>query len=520
MTSRSQYWEWSKPSLVLAIVTLLFVVASSFTQRHIEAHYRGIVSSTLEKVAGNTHASIAEIRRAELANKRLGQHATDPSELQFTAARLANDAAMMHASRAMKFREEGEWKRAGEEMELSRMAARRTVDSMRRLGKLNGKLGAGARLWLIEESVPSRPLMDEGWSSYWRETNSQISQSISDWDVDETLSLKAMRLRALSSLSSALDLNLVAGMTDLNERRGEVEIVLRQVAKAADLDPRCLMIRIEGMECLEPGKGVPIARSRFRDLLEGVVEVQGLDGRQREMERIDSVFVSLLVLDSTEEAFAYAMNQLAAQTLVDHESLRAVLTQSVLRAIGRAYWFPDGETTNSKRLTGLIRGLFLIGGKYPQVLAFIDRIVFKTGSDGVANDVSEALSREIDSGIATGVRWLRDRLVLGEVEDEDTDRPSLVGVDDELAIPLLGYIGHTIRTKQSRPDIAIGAIEEMAGNWPSIGELKVAHAMLAIELGRDDQAIAILSELNEKIPDNSQIQNLLVQAYERALKNR
>jgi predicted Zn-dependent protease len=60
----------------------------------------------------------------------------------------------------------------------------------------------------------------------------------------------------------------------------------------------------------------------------------------------------------------------------------------------------------------------------------------------------------------------------------------------------------------------------MAGNWPWIGELRVAQAMLATELGRDDQAIAILAELNEKIPDNAQIQNMLVQAYERALKKR
>ena len=521
MNTRSQYWEWSKPSLVLAIVTALFALASVYTQRRIQGYYRGIVSSTLESVADRTPVSISEIQRAELANKRLGQQASDPSELQFSAAKLANDASMMHASRAIAFREEGELQRSVEEMERSRMATRRTVDSMRRLGKMNGTMAAGARLWLLGESVPSGPLMEVDWNSYWHEIRSQTLQAITDSGTDEAMALNAIRLSALSTLSTAMDLTAGEGGKDRAHRRGEVENAWNEVATVADLDPRCFMIRIEGMECLEPGQGVPIARARFKDLLAGEGEINGLDGRQREMERIDSVFVSLLVLDSTDEAFAYAMNHLAARTLVDPEALRAVLTQSVMRAIGRAYWFPNGEaTTNSKRIAGLIKGLFVLGIKYPQALELVDRIVFLRGSDAVAGELGEALSRESGAGIATGIDWLRDRFVLRENVGGDTNRASLVGVDDELAVPMLGFIGYMIREKQGGSDVAIGAIDEMARNWPWIGELRVAQAMLATELGRDDQAIAILAELNEKIPDNAQIQNMLVQAYERALKKR
>jgi predicted Zn-dependent protease len=57
----------------------------------------------------------------------------------------------------------------------------------------------------------------------------------------------------------------------------------------------------------------------------------------------------------------------------------------------------------------------------------------------------------------------------------------------------------------------------MVNRWPAIGELRFALAMVSLEAGMNEEAISVLSELHDRIPDNIPIQNLLLKAYEQAL---
>lgn len=515
MSTRSQYWEWSKPSLVLAFVSSLFALLSVYAQGGIQGYYRSIVAATLGKVAANDSVTPKEIQRAELAVKRLLQGERNVGELQMNAANLANGAAIMHASRARAFRQEGDVQRAVQETAQRQAAARRTFDAMSRLSKEGGELGARARLWLVAEGVPGGPLAEVDWGDFWNRIQTQLPLSDSDTDLDREVLLSALQLRGLCRLSTAVQLHGERG-----DRRRDVETAVQEVEMAAEQDPRCYMIYLEGIECMVPGSGVAVARTRFKGLLDGAKNLAEIDGQHRELERIDAAFVSLLVLDSTDEAVAFAMSNLEATSLIDHETLQAVLTQSLMRAIGRAYWFcGDDADANAKRLGGLIKGLFLLGSKYPKVLQLLDRVVFTTEEDRIAVDLSKAITADHESEVSTGIRWLRERCDLGTQGDLETPITSLEGVGDELALPILGYLGYLIREQRCRPEVAFVAIGDLIERWPTIGELKIAQAMVALELSRVDKAIEILSELNENIPNNAQIQNLLLQAYERALSN-
>ncbi|MBM3965200.1 MAG: hypothetical protein FJ308_09075 [Planctomycetes bacterium] len=532
MNTRSQYWEWSKPSLVLAIVTVLFAFASLYTQRHIEQYYRSVLASAMEGLAKEETVSDKEIQRADLAIKRLTQSASDPTEMQLMAAKLYDDASRNHAERSRKLREEGNGRQALIEAEQSRLAARRTNDAMRRLGKSNSKLGAEARLWILRDTISNGPLVASESEAFWNHAKSQALQAIEDSAGESDVLLRSTPLVALSTLSNALSVE-ESGKSesvkseDQARRRGDVQSLLKDLERVSNEDPRNYMIRLEGIGCLDPGQGVPLARSRLKDLLEDVNEHpgsnnRGIDRRHQEEERSDAVLVSLLALDSTDEAIAYAMNRLNEQSHVDvSDSLRAVLTQSVLRAIGRTYWFPfEDDEANSKRIAGLIKGLVLLGIKYPAVLRFFDRIVDASEADPIASSLSDSVLRGQDSDIAASLGWLRDRFRSRQARFDGAKRPSLEGVSEELASPMLGYIGYLIRERNCDADDAIGAIDEMAQRWPLIGELKVAQGLVAMELGDNSRAIAILSELNDQIPDNAQIQSLLLRAYERALQKR
>lgn len=522
MSSRSQYWQWSKPSLVLAVFSAVCATASVWTQGYIDQYYRRILAGTLEKSSNSTIVTVADFRRAELAVKRLMQQNGNTALLRLESAELASAASALHASRAYEFRQQGNLKEAAAEMESHRAAMRRLTDSIRRASKSGGELAGPAQLWLLDDSTPLGPLAPHAWDVFWTDMASQVAISFMEGGgSDDASRVDRVRLEAMSAISLATGTVAVRDSDDRTRRRVEIENAMLKLSDVWDQDPRCYMLHLEGLDCVDSERAVSTARARIKDLLDNSSKVRGVNGMHREMERIDAIFVSLLVLGSADEAIAYAMNVLDEESAIDPEPMRGMITQSLLRGLGRNLWFPDSNQEHaSKRLQGLIRGLFLVGNKYPPVLELVDRVVRMAEGDSIARHWSESLAQEQGTGVGGAVCWLRHRLASSNECAQGENEISLSGVDEELARPMLAFLGYLIREEKCTSGVASGAVDEMVARWPAIGELRLAQAMVATQMGQYDRAIETLSELNDKFPNNPQIQDLLLQAYESALNQR
>jgi len=586
--TNEQYWKWGRPSLILAVVALFFTIYSQFNQSRIADYYRGIVADGLEHRTGNISSEIKRLKRAELAAKRLVQmdaNAADSNvaESRLNAARLAIDSSIAHQQLANELHRQGSIAASNVEIEAGRMAMQRATDAMRRAAKLSGKPALEAQLWLISQSIPTTPLATTGWDPFWNDVIRQIQQEAvtpssgnntpSDDSQVLALVLERLRIESLASLSRTLGVSLSSPLKNdrtssgaaqaarflpqtqdipdgsrraasifqwdsstevpkqevpqsIEERRHSMERLLTSLDRSGVDDPRLFACHLEAMECLDPDRAVTIARARFKDLIEAR-DASGSDvPSPRELDRIDSVFVAMLVLGSTDEAIAFALSNLESVRRTDQAALHGILTQSLVRGVGRSLWFPSAdEEIASKRISGFVKGLFLVGIKYPLVCDLIDRILWPRQDDEVALRLNRAMDHEHELGMQAAFGWLRNQWAPRDragTEDPNHGANAIPidRIDDELARPMLGFIAYLLREKRNDAETSYHAISQMVENWPTIGELRIAESMLAMETGRHAHAIATLNDLNEKIPDNPQIQELLLKAYERALKSK
>ena len=95
-----------------------------------------------------------------------------------------------------------------------------------------------------------------------------------------------------------------------------------------------------------------------------------------------------------------------------------------------------------------------------------------------------------------------------------TARPS----DADVLVGMVPVIFEWVRRTKISPERAQEMLETMQSSAPGNANLMVANAMLAFQLRDYDRAIRELRILQERIPDNVELQNFLLAAYENAIR--
>jgi hypothetical protein len=521
VTNRQVYWRHSRPALVLAAITTAFALASYYTRPRIQSVYRSYIENQLQ--ASFNEGGERQLRRSELAVRRLVQSNVRSSSVNLLAAEVDAKAIDFHRARAQRFTTNSKSREDLADLESIRVLSKSLFESMERVAQTSGTDGDLAKIWILNSKVATGPLGSGNWDVFWNEILNQVSINDANGMVLETrLFIENEKLYQLATQSIAMGIlksSFDSGGNTASNARWESWKDKPLILESCLSDPRYYALSLEQTACTDRLLASARARSRFKELLEEIGGSSSLWREQSEIERIDAAFVSLIVLDSVDEAIAFAMNQLETAHRLDSENLRGVFIQSLLRAIGRLCHCGAIESRDdSYRASRLLHGLLVLGSKYPVVQGLFERILLREPSDSIALRIESAVQG--DSSLKNAIDWFRNRVLnhSGVRSEYDGESDSLLSsVDDSLAQSMVVLVGYLIREKRVDAVDATFAIREMVNHWPAIGELRFALAMVSLEAGMNEEAISVLSELHDRIPDNIQIQNLLLKAYEQAL---
>lgn len=141
------YWRWGLPSLILAIVTILLVLASQFIiEPSIDHRYESIVHQSI------SNHRLEDLKRAELAAQRLMVRYPDQSKYRRMHAEVNLEISSL-ANRM--FSEIAQKDSAGFDQwtNLSNAARSRARESIRSATRLQGVDGQWAKNWLVREET-------------------------------------------------------------------------------------------------------------------------------------------------------------------------------------------------------------------------------------------------------------------------------------------------------------------------------------------------------------------------------
>jgi hypothetical protein len=149
--TRRKYLRWSIPSIVLAIVTLLFTVASFWAQRHVQWRYESIVSNYLNSnLESDPPWTLDSMRHAGIAAKRLVVENPESAEAA-TAFAMVELHSQRELLRSISKPEASiDRKSLQAWTDLARTIRQRAIDSMRRAATLEGPAATQARLWMLD----------------------------------------------------------------------------------------------------------------------------------------------------------------------------------------------------------------------------------------------------------------------------------------------------------------------------------------------------------------------------------
>ncbi|MEI8211730.1 MAG: hypothetical protein WCI02_06250 [Planctomycetota bacterium] len=555
--SPETYWRWGLPSLVLAIITISLVLVSQFyTRPRILARYQRIVQRAMEgestlghwpsvsaapsefrtsRDRPNDHAirgseasllrEIGELRNAELASQRLVVEQPSNSDHRYAAARIALmlSKSYWNLSRLLS--------KADDEtrmltIEQSAMAARdRAEDAMRSALRYPGSGHLLAEKWTLTEQLNRMSLFTKGSvatiESMIRQVEGLCLQNPNDPEWFQLLgrSRVMLALNPMSEASKNQRIALIEQAERAFKKSVETDVGVSEERDRDDFGKQIWMA--EAMAAMDAEQSSHLAR-------ESVLQrtppdsANGL-GVSESVEDIDALFRALLLMGSPEEALKVFESRLdqfnvperaVLQSLVASSSVRAAVLQTLIAK-------EKDRGLSGSRLARLVMRLAPLSS---DARALLEAFVLETPVAGEIFALGGDAGEGEDESLAIVFRWLRRERQMDK--SEDSPLPSEIfpkdwasrPTDSNVLVGMVPLIFEWVGRNQISPRRGLELVDAMQLAIPENVDIVYARAMLAIQTRNYDRAIVDLRNLLDKIPGNSQLENLLLAAYEKAIQ--
>ena len=241
------------------------------------------------------------------------------------------------------------------------------------------------------------------------------------------------------------------------------------------------------------------------------------------IEEIDALFRALLLMGSPEEALAAFESRRDQLNGFDRSLLQSLIASSCVRVVLLRTLLPEaiGQRTSEGRL---VRLAMQLAPNSADAIALLEAWIDEKPFVGAISESESTNNEREDSALVSVFRWARqERMkevgmgasVPSPIFPSDwTARPS----DADVLVGMVPVIFEWVRRTKISPERAQEMLETMQSSAPGNANLMVANAMLAFQLRDYDRAIRELRILQERIPDNVELQNFLLAAYENAIR--
>ncbi|MFO0011146.1 MAG: hypothetical protein ACK553_00225 [Planctomycetota bacterium] len=493
---RRKYLRWSIPSIVLAIVSAGFALASLQAQRHIRGRYDAVIREYLDSASDRANTwTVESMRRAEVAAKRLLVENPDSADAAETMARVdlvsQNHALLQIASSAT----DSESRSSRDWLELAMNSRQHAVDSMRRAAKLDGPAAVDARLWILD------------WR--FRVGDARV--------VESEARLLDLQSECEALLASGADARLLlADLLIHRALRFPSEENLQRVSQwIADASEQLLQIPqssiqrnaslVEATTVSDPAQA---RKEAVRSISEYLQSKQSSAASWRDRE---AMFRMRIAVGNLREAFDFAWTSLGEVSVLDRESFRFAVAASALRSMVLHSSFPKLDPPSEKHVALLFGFALRFAPDSGQVVRVVEALL---GVDASTLALQRALEGGHDAAARDALQWVR---MLGESPStsRSTSLPPSVR-DDPLLAPGTVLALRLTRKRGKLDDRALLEILNSAATaWKSNVELHMLRSELAMKLEDYKTAIDSLSKLNQQFPDEPQIARALSDAKSR-----
>jgi len=496
------YWRWGLPSLILAIVTILLVLASQFViEPSIDHRYESLVHQSI-----SSHR-LDDLKIAELAAQRLMVRYPDQSKYRRMHAEvnleISNVANRMLSEMLQKDVPEYEqW------ANLSNATRSRARESIRSATRLQGIDGQWAKDWLIGEETRWVRQSCRDDSSRIQSLIDRYRQSSKQADAaDFDLELGSLEIQLAHTLSPPLEQSVKDGL--LSSGVGRIASRLERYRSSQNEATEVLIAQAwmaEGLASIEPARASQVAREAVLKYSSLLQDGSNLRVPER-IEAFEAFFRCLMLISGPEEATSSILGRLEQIPSNDQMQLRHLAVASQLRAWASAASYPEG-TYAAIPSGALLKSALRLGPDHSDLVWLFEVLLL---------DQKKPLVAESDP-LMDQLNWVRG-VIQGEPDNSSpghgqTSRWS--DKDFDVGLSLLSLLIQISR-KHKWPWTRLEPIvDSMIEAYPRSPEVKLGRAILLSDNGRWEQAIVDLEMLAKVSPENKLIEQLLKQAHEQA----
>jgi tetratricopeptide (TPR) repeat protein len=497
------YWRWGLPSLILAIVTILLVLASQFViEPSIDHRYESVVQQSI-----SSHR-LEDLKIADLAAQRLMVRYPDQSKYRRMHAEvnleISNVANRMLSEMVQKDVPEYEqW------ANLSNATRSRARESIRSATRLQGVDGQWAKDWLIREETRwvRQSCRDE--SGRIQAIVDRYRQSSKQSDAtDFDLELGALEIQLANTLSPPLEQSVKDGLLSSGVER--IASRLERYRLSQNETTEVLIAQAwmaEGLASIEPARASQIAREAVLKYSSLLQDGSNLPAPER-IEAFEAFFRCLMLISGPEEATSSILGRLEQIPSHDQTQLRHLAVASQLRAWASAASYPEG-TYASIPSGALLKSALRLGPDHPDLVWLFEVLLLDQKKPRVAE--SDPFMDQLI--------WVRG-IIQGDPDDTGAGHGKASRwseKDLDVGLSLLSLLIQISRKHQWPWTRLEPIVDSMIEAYPSSPEVKLGRAILLSDTGRWEQAMIDLELLAKLAPENKLIEQLLKQAHEQAM---
>lgn len=486
--TRRKYLRWSIPSIVLAIITVLFAVASFWAQRHVQRRYASIVSDYLDSnLESDPLWTFDSMRHAGIAAKRMVVESPESAEAatKFAWVELHSQRELLRylskpeASIDQKSRQE--W------MDLAKTIRQRAIDSMRRASKLDGPAAGQARLWMLDWQFREDQIgnaVSEAQLLKWQEA---CEEMIASGD-DAHLLLADLRIHRASLAASNAD------SPSVNRLLEEAAEQLGSITKPS-IERDASWIEATAFSNPLKAKSEAVkAVSNYRHFN----QTSATTWRER-----DAMFRIRLGLGNLQEAFDFAWTSLGEIPSPERDLFRWSTASSAARNMNAQLLSASPEFhRNAVQLFGFA---IRIAPDSARIASLLETLVLKEREPGT-EAFDKALEQSPDISMKELLGWLRQ---CGSGSD-GIPTPSATLADDPLLAPgTMRAILKLQRNGALKDRDMLKMLELLVPIWNDNVELHSLRSELAIQLEEYPSALESLVKLKKRFPEEPRINALL-----------
>lgn len=488
--TRRKYLRWSIPSIVLAIITVLFAVASFWAQMHVGRRYESIVSDYLKSNAeSDPRWTLDSMRHASIAAKRLVVENPESAEVA-TRFALVEFHSQRELMRTLSNANAAIDKESRQQMqELAKTMRQRAIDSMRRAAKLEGLAAGQARLWMLD----------------WQFREDQLGTAPSGTQLEEWYdACKGM-------IASGDDAQLL--LADL--------LIHRAYFAESDVDSKSTSRWLqEAVEHLSSITNPSIERdaswieaTAISDPLKAKNEAVKAISNQRHLHRNsvatwrerEAMFRIRLGLGNPQEAFDFAWARLGEIAPPERDLFRRSTASSALRFMKAQLL---GSSPQSDKNAALLFGFAIRMAPDSARVTPLLKSYLLNDSGQAPDALSKAIEQGPDTPLKDLLDWLR-QCRNGSDGGAIPPPPASLAYDQLLAPGTILTIILLKRSDVFNDQDMLNILNRLVPIWNDYIELHSLRSELAVQLEEYPSAYESLVKLRERFPEEPRIISLL-----------